>query len=369
MSEGLAQRGRSRAADAGPAGERGPARRQREAPVIRMINALLPQALRERASDIHIEPYEARARRALSRRRHAARRRRAAARAARCAGLAAEDHGRARHRREAPAAGRAHRAEARRPAGRRARLDAADRRTASASCCACSTRRRRGSTSTTLGMSGDTLDAIDALIRQPHGIVLVTGPTGSGKTTTLYAALSRLPRGTRNIMTVEDPIEYELDGIGQTQVNARIELDVRARAARDPAPGSGRHHDRRDPRPRDRADRRAGVADRPPRARDAAHQRRGERGHAARRHGRRAVPARVEPARRARAAAGAHAVSAVPRRGCAERGRAPLARGPRPAARRSRSGARRAARNATSRASAAAPASTSCCGSTRRCAD
>ena len=129
-----------------------------QAPVIRMINALLLQALRERASDLHFEPYEARAGRALSRRRHAARHRRAAARAARCARVASEDHGGPRHRREAAAAGRAHRAEARRPAGRRARVDAADRGRASASCCACSTRMRRASISPTLGMSGDTLD-------------------------------------------------------------------------------------------------------------------------------------------------------------------------------------------------------------------
>jgi general secretion pathway protein E len=82
-----------------------------------------------------------------------------------------------------------------------------------------------------LGMSADTLDAIDAIIRQPHGILLVTGPTGSGKTTTLYAGLSRLPRETTNMMTVEDPIEYALDGVAQTQVNARIELTF-ARALR-----------------------------------------------------------------------------------------------------------------------------------------
>src|SRR2546427_506811 len=59
---------------------------------------------------------------------------------------------------------------------------------------------------------------------QPHGIVLVTGPTGSGKTTTLYAALSRMDASRSNIMTVEDPIEYELAGVGQTQVNAKIDL-------------------------------------------------------------------------------------------------------------------------------------------------
>ncbi|MCL4764126.1 MAG: Flp pilus assembly complex ATPase component TadA, partial [Burkholderiales bacterium] len=76
-----------------------------------------------------------------------------------------------------------------------------------------------------LGMSAATLAAVDRLIREPHGILLVTGPTGSGKTTTLYAALSRLPRGSVNMMTVEDPIEYALDGVAQTQVNPRIDLD------------------------------------------------------------------------------------------------------------------------------------------------
>jgi general secretion pathway protein E len=82
-----------------------------------------------------------------------------------------------------------------------------------------------------LGMAPATRDAIDALIHAPHGIFLVTGPTGSGKTTTLYSALSRLDRKTRNILTVEDPVEYELDGIGQTQVNPRIEMTF-ARALR-----------------------------------------------------------------------------------------------------------------------------------------
>ena len=75
-----------------------------------------------------------------------------------------------------------------------------------------------------LGMAPDTLARFEKLIEQPHGIILVTGPTGSGKTTTLYAALSRLDASSSNIMTVEDPIEYELPGVGQTQVNAKIEL-------------------------------------------------------------------------------------------------------------------------------------------------
>jgi general secretion pathway protein E len=75
-----------------------------------------------------------------------------------------------------------------------------------------------------LGMSGEVLTAFDRLIQQPHGIVLVTGPTGSGKTTTLYASLGRIDTSTTNVLTVEDPVEYELTGIGQTQVNPKIDL-------------------------------------------------------------------------------------------------------------------------------------------------
>jgi general secretion pathway protein E len=76
-----------------------------------------------------------------------------------------------------------------------------------------------------LVLSQATLVEVNALIAQPHGILLVTGPTGSGKTTTLYAALSNIDSTAMNIMTVEDPIEYDLDGVGQTQVNSRIEMD------------------------------------------------------------------------------------------------------------------------------------------------
>jgi general secretion pathway protein E len=75
-----------------------------------------------------------------------------------------------------------------------------------------------------LGMSEPMLAQFNGLLAQPHGIVLVTGPTGSGKTTTLYAALSLLNSTTTNILTVEDPIEYDLAGVGQTQVNARIDM-------------------------------------------------------------------------------------------------------------------------------------------------
>ena len=76
----------------------------------------------------------------------------------------------------------------------------------------------------TLGMSERDLAVFERLIQRPHGMLAVTGPTGSGKTTTLYAALNRLNDRRRNIMTVEDPIEYALDGIGQMQVAPRIDL-------------------------------------------------------------------------------------------------------------------------------------------------
>jgi general secretion pathway protein E len=75
-----------------------------------------------------------------------------------------------------------------------------------------------------MGMAPRPLALLDELIHKPHGIILVTGPTGSGKTTTLYAALSRLNNAERNILTVEDPIEYDLDGVGQTQVNTKINM-------------------------------------------------------------------------------------------------------------------------------------------------
>lgn len=75
-----------------------------------------------------------------------------------------------------------------------------------------------------LGMETHDLEAFERLISRPDGVVLVTGPTGSGKTTTLYTALARLNQRDRNIMTVEDPIEYALEGIGQTQINPRSGL-------------------------------------------------------------------------------------------------------------------------------------------------
>ena len=79
-----------------------------------------------------------------------------------------------------------------------------------------------------LGMAPAALDAFTGALREPNGIILVTGPTGSGKTTSLYAGLSLLNDATRNILTVEDPVEYAIDGVGQTQVNAKVGMTFAA---------------------------------------------------------------------------------------------------------------------------------------------
>ena len=201
-----------------------------DAPLIRLINALLTQALREGASDIHIEPFETRSvvrlridgtlrdliepARALH-----------AAIVSRVKIMAQLDIAEKR----LPQDGRITLRVAGKPVdvrvstiptghGERVVLRLLDKQAGRLDL-------------TQLGMDAATLAHIDRLIKEPHGIVLVTGPTGSGKTTTLYAALSRLDTAALNIMTVEDPIEYGLDGISQTQVNARIEMSF-ARALR-----------------------------------------------------------------------------------------------------------------------------------------
>ncbi len=194
-----------------------------DAPIIRMLNALLTQAARDGASDIHIEPYE----RTSSVRfridgtlREVVQPNRAlhAALISRLKIMADLDISEKR----LPQDGRislrigtravdvrvstlpsAH--------GERAVLRLLDKSESKL-------------TLESVGMQGDTLERFEKLIAQPHGIILVTGPTGSGKTTTLYAALARLDASRSNIMTVEDPIEYELPGVGQTQINAKIEL-------------------------------------------------------------------------------------------------------------------------------------------------
>jgi general secretion pathway protein E len=79
-----------------------------------------------------------------------------------------------------------------------------------------------------LGMPGDVKDRFRQALQRPNGVILVTGPTGSGKTTTLYAALSLLNDPSRNILTVEDPVEYAIDGIGQTQINPKVGMTFAA---------------------------------------------------------------------------------------------------------------------------------------------
>ena len=75
-----------------------------------------------------------------------------------------------------------------------------------------------------LGMTDTNRQLFSSLIEKPHGIILVTGPTGSGKSTTLYAGLTQIDAKERNILTVEDPIEYAIEGIGQTQVNTKVDM-------------------------------------------------------------------------------------------------------------------------------------------------
>jgi general secretion pathway protein E len=194
-----------------------------DAPIIRMINALLTQASRDNASDIHIEPFESysivrfrvdgtlrdvvKPRRELH-----------AALVSRIKIMAQLDIAEKR----LPQDGRITLRIGGKPMdvrvstlptghGERAVLRLLDKEAGRLDLAK-------------LGMATGSLTTFDRMIAQPHGIVLVTGPTGSGKTTTLYAALSRLDSSTTNILTVEDPIEYDLDGIGQTQVNARIDM-------------------------------------------------------------------------------------------------------------------------------------------------
>lgn len=194
-----------------------------DAPIIRLINALFTQALRENASDIHIEPFETRSVvrfRVDGRLRDIIEPKRAlhAAIVSRIKVMASLDISEKR----LPQDGRITLRIAGRPVdvrvstlptghGERAVLRLLD--------------KQQGRLMlSNLGMAADTLAQLDELVHQPHGILLVTGPTGSGKSTTLYASLRQLDATSINIMTVEDPIEYDLDGVGQTQVNAKIEM-------------------------------------------------------------------------------------------------------------------------------------------------
>ena len=155
---------------------------------------------------------------------------------------------------------------------------------------------------TKLGFEAESLAKFESAILRPWGMVLVTGPTGSGKTNTLYSSIAKINTPETNIMTAEDPVEFNLVGINQVQVRENIGLNFAA-ALRSFLRQDPEHHPgRRNPRLRDRGNRRQGGAHRPPRALDAAHQRRAEHDQPADEHGHRAVPRRELGASHLRAA-------------------------------------------------------------------
>ncbi|BCR05981.1 type II secretion system protein GspE [Desulfuromonas versatilis] len=194
-----------------------------EAPIIRFVNSLITQGYRERASDIHIEPFE----NALIVR-------------YRIDGVLYEVL-RPPHKAQASITSRIkimsglNIAEKRLPQDGRFRVRIAGKDldvrvstlpTAFGERVVMRLLEQSSSVLTLedVGMESELLAQVNRMIHKSHGIFLVTGPTGSGKTTTLYAALTRLNSREKNIITVEDPIEYQLSGVGQIQVNPKINL-------------------------------------------------------------------------------------------------------------------------------------------------
>ena len=208
-------------------------------------------------------------------------------------------------------------------------------------------------------MSATALEEIRQFLRHQHGMILVVGPTGSGKTTTLCSALTSVQSEKTNIITIEDPVEYQIPGVNQTQINEKIKLTfasaLRSILRQDPdVILVGEIRDAGDGEDRD-----AGGADRPPRALDAAHRRCAVGRDAVDGHRHRAVRHRVGAHRRRRAAAGAAAVRALPpavHAAARDAARAEHRRTPTP--RRFRSTSRSAATSAITPATAAASAST-----------
>ncbi|WP_338867446.1 type II secretion system ATPase GspE [Myxococcus stipitatus] len=194
-----------------------------EAPVIRLVNSVLFRAAKERASDIHIEPME---RELLVR--------------FRVDGVLQEVIKPPKRYQNAIVSrvkvmGQLNIAEKRLPQDGRIRIKLAGRDIDIRLSTIPTTNGERivmrllDKTATLLdlaeiGMSKATLQSMEAVVKRSHGIVLVTGPTGSGKTTTLYGALSKINTPDLNILTVEDPVEYQLKGIGQMAINPKIGL-------------------------------------------------------------------------------------------------------------------------------------------------
>ncbi len=186
---------------------------------------MIGEAVQLRASDIHVEPFEDRVRiryridGVLVERDSPPRR---------LLGRPAEPHqdsGQDRHRRTPPPPGRPDQDHRRRQGTRPSASASCRPTTASRASCGCWTRTTSRSASASSGSRRTTFRAFNNLIRRPNGIFLVTGPTGSGKTTTLYAALNELNRPDRKIITAEDPVEYYLPGINQVEVRHNIGLD------------------------------------------------------------------------------------------------------------------------------------------------
>ena len=198
-----------------------------DAPVIRLINGILQEAIRSRASDIHIEPYEER----LSVRfridgtlseKLSLPSRLASVLVSRVKVMAQLDIAQKR----IPQDGRFSL-----NLGKRAidvRVSTLPSRHGERLVMRILEKDSSRLALTELGMDAPMLNAFQTTLARPNGIILVTGPTGSGKTTTLYGALSELNDGSRNILTVEDPVEYALDGIGQTQVNNQVGMSFAA---------------------------------------------------------------------------------------------------------------------------------------------
>ena len=196
---------------------------QDDAPIIRLLNALFTQAIKQKASDIHIETYESRV---LVRNRVDGvlqevleiQRGIAPLVISRVKVMAKLDIAEKRIPQDGRIALRVggHNIDVRVSTlpsnhGERIVLRILDKQTAQLDL-------------SLLGMPATTLKIMRKMIAEPHGIILVTGPTGSGKTNSLYAMLTELNQVSRNILTIEDPIEYDLPGIGQTQVNSKVQM-------------------------------------------------------------------------------------------------------------------------------------------------
>ena len=198
-----------------------------DAPVIRLINGILQEAIRSRTSDIHVEPYEER----LSVRfridgtlteKLSLPARLAAVLVSRVKVMARLDIANKR----IPQDGRFSFNLGERQID--VRVSTLPARHGERLVMRILEKDSQGIALSDLGMDHDMLTDFQSMLARPNGIILVTGPTGSGKTTTLYGALSQLNDGTRNVLTVEDPVEYALDGIGQTQVNDKVGMSFAA---------------------------------------------------------------------------------------------------------------------------------------------